>query len=513
MAPPLTPKDLLERLKPGETPILLHTKQALLALRKRRETLSATQLARVVLADPLATLRVIHQANQRPTRSLSGEIATVEAALIMQGVGPFLDQAATLPTLEIVMKDAPGSALGSVYRLLRLAQHAAWQARDFAVQGADTRAEEVEVAALLYYIPDLLFWIQARDVARALARLRRRMHYEQAEKSVLGFPLGELRQTMLAAWKIPSATRELLAAAAEDNRARQLKACLDIAHYSRQGWWDERLPDIYANLALRVGAQVDEVIATTHINAVKAARLAAWNRSPPSAAWLPMLPGPWPNEEVDDDEDEHPPGRAIASAQPTSGAAAAPGPRARAPSAAREAGAAVCAMPDTRVFKESLRAIELHLDGSFTLNQMSAQILRGLHTGLGLSRLLFAMVTPDGKRVKCRFSLGIAASDPLRHFEFPLASPDLFGHLVAKPQGLWLNADNRARLWPKVDARLRAMIGEGDFYAMSLFNGAKPIGLIYADRGHGDCGLDAHSYTDFKMFCLQAARGLSRVKD
>lgn len=512
MAPPLSPKDLLERLKPGETPILLHTKQALLALRRRRESLSATELARVVLADPLATLRVIHQANQRPSRSLSGEIATVESALIMQGVGPFLDQAASLPTLEIIMRDAPGSALASVYRLLRLAQHAAWQARDFAVQTADTRAEEVEVAALLYYIPDLLFWIQARDVARALARLRRRMHYEQAEKQILGFPLGELRQTMLAAWKIPSVSRELLAAAPEDNRAQQLKACLDVAHYSRQGWWDERLPEIYANLAARLGASLDAVVATVHINAAKAARLAAWNRSPPSAAWLPMLPGAWPNEEVDDDEDPKADARTpIPRPAPDPAVSRAARPATQTP--AKDPATAVCALPDARVFKESLRAIELHLDGSFTLNQMSAQILRGLHTGLGLSRLLFAMVTPDGKRMKCRFSLGIPASDPLRHFEFPLASRDLFGQLATKPQGIWLNDENRERLWPKVDTRLQAMIGTGDFFAMSLYSGSKPIGLIYADRGHGACGLDAHSYTDFKMFCLQAARGLARVKE
>ncbi len=56
------------------------------------------------------------------------------------------------------------------------------------------------------------------------------------------------------------------------------------------------------------------------------------------------------------------------------------------------------------------------------------------------------------------------------------------------------------------------MIGHGDFYAMSLFGNDRPIGLIYADRGHGDCDLDLKTYNDFKMLCLEAAKGLNRVK-
>lgn len=169
-------------------------------------------------------------------------------------------------------------------------------------------------------------------------------------------------------------------------------------------------------------------------------------------------------------------------------------------------------MPDKQVFRDALKGIESHLDGSYNLNQMSAVILKGLHTGLGLTRILFAMLTPDGERVKSRFSLGIAVDDPLRHFEFRLDGKDLFAQLMGKMQGVWINEGNRERLWPMVDPRLRKLLGTGDFFAMSLFNGSKPLGLIYADRGHGECSLDPLTYTDFKMLCLQAARGLGKVR-
>lgn len=169
-------------------------------------------------------------------------------------------------------------------------------------------------------------------------------------------------------------------------------------------------------------------------------------------------------------------------------------------------------MPDKQILREALQGIEGHLDGSLNLNQMSAIILKGLHTGLGLSRILFAMVTPDGLKVKSRFTLGIHAEDPLRHFEFSLGGKDLFCQLMGKMQGVWVNETNREKLWPMVSPALQQVIGTGDFYAMSLQVENKPFGLIYADRGHGYCGLDPLTYTDFKMLCLQAARGLGKVK-
>jgi hypothetical protein len=143
---------------------------------------------------------------------------------------------------------------------------------------------------------------------------------------------------------------------------------------------------------------------------------------------------------------------------------------------------------------------------------MSAIILKGLHSGLGLSRIIFATIAPDSQKVRARFTHGIPSDHPLRHFEFKLGGHDLFGQLMHKMQGVWVKEDNREKLWAMVSPAMKSAIGEGDFYAMSLSANDQPIGLIYADRGHGECSLDPQTYTDFKMLCLQAARGLAKVK-
>lgn len=484
----LTLEHWLARLKPGETPVFRHTREVLVKLAPRGDEVGAKEIAAPILADPLATLRLIFNANNRSSRYFATEVATVEHAILMQGVGVFLGKVHDLPVLEDTPQGRDKEILASLYRLARLAQHASWQARDFATLYHDTRAEELQVAAVLYYAPEFLFWLDAPDVADHLAQLRRRMPSAEAEQQALGFALPPMREMLLESWKIPEVTRGLLKAD-NDGHTRSLivRAGLDIAHRSRRGWWDERLSNTYQTLAGIEHMTVDSVIATVHDNAIRAARAGNWVQATPAAAWLPLLPGEWP---VEAERKETKPASTDQEASEHT----------------------VCPMPVRSVLEETIANIEGHLDGSLSLSQMLAIILKGLHTGLGLSRVLFALITPDGKRVKCRFTLGIPGDEPLRQFEFPLDSKDLFGILMGKMQSVWVNEENRGKLWPRVSPELRARIGRGDFYAMSLFGNDKPIGLIYADRGHGDCELDGQTYEDFKKLCLEAAKGLSRVK-
>jgi hypothetical protein len=500
----------LERLQPGPLPIFRHTHRKLASFATRQDRISAREVANELLADPFATLYLMHSINKRVGERSDAEVNTVEHALMMYGINAFLNAAHGWPILEEIPAGYNARLYAALQTLSRRAQHAAWQARDFAVLHSDIRAEEIQVAALLHYAPELLLWLRTPDQAIALQRKRLRMSAAEAEAEVLGGSLDSLRLTLLELWNIPPLTLDLLGPQhAERDRQTLLAACLEIAQRSDRGWWDEQLMDAYTALANVENTALDTVIATVHANAARAARNCDWLQAPPAAAWGPMLPGPWPPDPFDDEEESVKP--EVVATEPVVKPA-----RPIATPAEKEPEHSVCPMPDKIVFREALKGIETHLDGSFTLTQMSAVILKGLHTGLGLSRIIFAMITPDGKRVKSRFTLGITGDDPLRHFEFDLAGKDLFSQMMGKMQGVWLNDGNRQKLWPMIQPKLQAMLGEGEFFTMSLYNGAKPIGLIYADRGHSpdaqQCGLDPLTYTDFKMLCLQAARGLSKIK-
>ena len=513
----------LEKLQPGVLPLFRHTLNALTAFSRNRDQVTAKEIATQILADPFATLYLMHTINKRVSERSGTEVNTVEHALMMQGINAFLDAARRLPVLEETPAGRDPRTYAAIQELTRRAQHAAWQARDFAVLHNDIRAEEVQVAALLFSAPDLLLWLRAPDQAARLKRRRRRVSEAEAETAVLGDTLANLRPILLENWNIPPLTLELLGAQ-NPERARPaiLNACCSIATLSERGWWNEQLMAAYITLASVENTALETVIATVHANAARVARCCSWLDAAPAAAWGPMNPGPWPLDEYDADEVVERQAAPVATnlepgVRPSLRPAPAPDqqliqpPRPAKP-VEPEVEHDVCPMPDKAVFRDTLKSIDQHLDGTLTLNQMSAVILKGLHTGLGLSRIIFAMMTPDGLRVKSRFTLGISSQDPLRHFEFELASNDLFCQLMGKMQGVWLSDSNRQKLWPMINPKMQAMLGEGDFFTMSLYNGSKPMGLIYADRGKGECGLDPLTYTDFKMLCLQAARGLGKIK-
>ncbi len=492
----MTLTDWLARLAPGPLPIFDHTRGRLTEQRRRAEEITAREVAQTILGDPFATCLLLHAANQRGGR-LAGEVTTAESALLMRGIGGYLEQARTLPVLEDSQFGRDHKRLAAIHALLRRVHHATWQARDFAVLHSDVRSEEVQVAIIAHALPEFLLLLRAPTEALRLLRLKRRLPAEDAEVEILGITLEQLRQPLLSHWNIPQLTRDLLnPELAEKSRQAIIKASIDIADRMRLGWWDEALLGDYITLAGIENLPLEIVIATVHANAMRAERAGHWIPVPGAGVWMPMIPGPWPEEP---EEEEHAPA-------PVAPPVVAPEQK---PEPIQHT---ACPMPDKGVLREALDGIESHLDGSLNLNQMSAIILKGLHTGLGLSRIIFAMVAPDGKLVKSRFTLGIKPDDPLRQFVFDMTRRDLFGQLMGKMQGVWVNESNRAKFWPMLHPTLQQMIGAGDFYAMSLHANGKPVGFVYADRGHGECGLDPLTYTDFKMLCLQAARGLGKLK-
>jgi len=163
------------------------------------------------------------------------------------------------------------------------------------------------------------------------------------------------------------------------------------------------------------------------------------------------------------------------------------------------------------VVQRVMQEINQHLDGSLNLQQLMSLVMKGMHDGVGLSRVVFALLTPDRSMIKAKFVLGAEADSPLKKFEFDLKSPHLFARLVGKMQGLWLSASNQEKLLPLISPEIRLMIGNGEFYAMSVHVHDKPVGFFYADRRQGDCPLDEKSYEAFKMLCLGAAKGLAHL--
>lgn len=465
-------------------PVLRRTALAFSYLAKNVDGLSASDISEVVLHDPLMTLKVVGFANSRSRGRFSAEIASAHNAVIMLGVPPFFKHFASLPAIEDVMSGRPKEMTGLLNTLSR-AHHAAWQARDFAVLRADVKAEEVYVGALLHDMGEIVMWCRAPEQMLAILKMarRRRISREEAEREVLGFTLWDFHQALAAEWKLP----DLLMGFMDNKNSVNPRALMAIigaalARHAASGWHSPKLSADYEVIAGQFNFSVDEVIAIVHHNAVVEGRFWEAFHVPPAAAWLPMLPGEWP-EEPDEDEKEQ-----------------------------RQATPAACLMPNSHELQRVMDEIAAHLDGTLNLHDMMSLVLKGLHEGIGLDRVVFALMTADRGIVRAKYVLGADKDSPLRNFQFETKSPHLFSRLLSKMQSVWVNASNKATFASLLPDDICHMIGgSGDFFAMSVFVHDKPVGLVYGDRRHGSCQLDEHSYQEFKRLTLRAAQGLAHL--
>jgi hypothetical protein len=142
---------------------------------------------------------------------------------------------------------------------------------------------------------------------------------------------------------------------------------------------------------------------------------------------------------------------------------------------------------------------------------MMTLIMRGMHEGIGLERVVFALMTADRASVRAKYVIGAEEGDTLRQFQFSTTNVNLFAKLMERVQGIWVRRANRGQLAGLLTPEIEAMTGGEDFFAMSVFVHGKPVGLFYADRKGNPFALTEKNYLDFKSLCLRAAEGLAHL--
>ena len=93
-------------------PVLKHTVRELQAMREHEDDINGRTVAALVLGDPLMTLKVlIHIEAHRRARQ-NHDITTIERAIMMMGISPFLREFSEVPTIEDQLVDYPKALVG-----------------------------------------------------------------------------------------------------------------------------------------------------------------------------------------------------------------------------------------------------------------------------------------------------------------------------------------------------------------------------------------------------------------
>lgn len=438
------------------------------------------QMADIIESDPGLSLRLMRYINNLRRKHLRSEISTVRHALMMLGIDYVQQIPEEIPHVEAQTPEVQQRLRHHFNRSF----HAAWQARTWAVLNRDTVADELYMATLLHNLGEILMDLhepQEMDRVREMMH-RKKMSADEAEYVVFGFSLDHLTVELAKQWQLPSILIDALQSEnAQSNRVLNVMLAARLAEQVEEGWYNAATGELLEQIAEFMMTDIGSIATLTHKTAVEAANLSAQYQVPHPA--IALLYPPSAEEEVEQESET------TIDNEP--------------------ADSELCLMPQRQVYVRVMKALA-QTTAEIPLKEIIALALEGMHSGLGLNRAVFAMLTPDKGQLKARSILGSDNDPHFSRFVVDLNNHNLFVRLMENPLSLWLNDENRNKFFNLIPIQFHKLTHNDHFFIMSLFVRNKPVGMFYADRPRA-CHLDEETYKQFKQIVAQVSHTLSRI--
>jgi HD-like signal output (HDOD) protein len=250
-------------LSHAEIPVLKQTIRELTALREDAENISSRAVAEIIANDPMMTVKVLRYLQHAKRHSQKHEVVEVEQALLMMGVEPFLRNVPPEPPLDVVLRGHE-EALVCLLHVVRRSRRASSYAFDWALQLRDLRFAEVQTAALLQNLAEILMWCFATDEmlrVQTLQQQNKALRSRDAQEQVLGFALDDLQLALAREWSLPGLLLNLMdGRCATQARVRNVVLAGNLARHSDNGWDDAALPDDYKEIGELLGVKPEDVM-------------------------------------------------------------------------------------------------------------------------------------------------------------------------------------------------------------------------------------------------------------
>lgn len=439
---------------------------------ERDPRLSAKELEHALTLDPALAIAVVHRAVHIHHRHIDSPITTLLQAAMMLGITPIRNLARELPCAEDKLQEPHlGMYKTAVGRASLSGRFGLFIARE----RRELEPGEIALSSLLAPLGELTLWNVAPTDMYELERLRRQagVHPQQAAHIVFGTDIGDLGHTLAEAWGLP----ELLQTTLDLHQAltpRQTAPILAsrLAWHALGDWQSTR-----AEADLRACARHLDLDYNTLIQNIDDI-VGEFEAETAAVYDLPAL-------------------------QVLSGTQMREIPPPPKPS--------VCSAPDQDWITRGHRRIER----AGTVTDIVQALSETLYNGLGMDRVVFARYSGNGngQRLQTESLLGTDYEYGFHNIGLPLGEGQFFTLLLKKPSAVWVQGPDDSKLAKLVPAALTELSGTDRFFCLSLFEGGKALGIVYADRRHPDCALTDPQFAMFKRTGALAIKRLKTLAD
>ncbi len=468
-------KDWVRRCEGKPIPIMAHSVDLLRKLTQQEDT-PLNDIVDVIEQDPGLTVQLFRSCNSKGKNKLQREVTSVQQALMLMGMRPATNMAMQLPTIN---KSLPEAARQQLLRTYCRAYHASMQAVLWAKHRRDMTPDEVSIATQLHFLGEMVLAMHAPEklAETFILRQEKNIASEEAQYLVLGFTFDQLSMALAKSWGLPSIVIDALHGEnAQHPRAYGIMLAVQLARGAAIDWYSEKTRKVEEQAAEWLNLPVDQITSECHQLAVKLARITHYDGVLQTAALLPQISA---NEQISNTKSNH-----------------------------TSSDAAICLVPQVNLIKETMLRLQEAVKEGVTPDVLLNIAAEGMHDGIGLNRVVFAAVNPDGNALQARLIVG-ADNDPIfNRFHIRIKPGNLFYHLMEKTQAICIDDNNREQFWPMVPLEVQKLLQTDSFMAMSIFVHKKSVGLFYADRHTSACQLDSKSYQFFKKTCTLLTQAL-----
>lgn len=467
----------LERLGEAELPALASVVKNLQETAGSVDSVSVQRMADVLLHDAALTAKVLRVANSVYYNPSQEVIKTISRAVVLMGFENVRLIGLSVSLVDGLLTKVPREQL---FELLARSFHAAVQARNLAGYVLAKHQEEVFIAALLHHLGEMAFWGCAGSEADVLAEALEQpgVELEQVVREQLGISFRQLTQGLMKNWNLgETASLAHNPKLAADPAVRAVTLGVRISEAALDGWDCDAMQQLVQEVAQFTSLSVEDAQLQVLASADETVKVAATFGA---SKLCRLIPNTDPEQIRLQQEQRR----------------------------------AKLLQPNLALMQQALQEMGQMAGGKAEVQQILDTLLKGLHQGAGLERVVIAVLADNQSCFRCRKAVGEGAERWQSDFHLPIEAPPnqhIFSYALRSRETLWMGVPATHALNDMVTLPLRQWIGGGMFFVAPLLAGKREIGVIYADNRLSGRTLKREQFVAFEHFTKLASRCLEAL--